>query len=45
MAAESETAILFVSHRKEPGLKAPKVLELVPGKAGSKGIIHNLISP
>jgi molybdate transport system ATP-binding protein len=45
MAAESETAILFVSHRKEPGLKAPNVLELVPGKAGSKGIIHNLISP
>lgn len=45
MAAESETAILFVSHRKEPGLKAPKILELVPGKAGSKGIIHNLLSP
>ena len=45
MAAESETAILFVSHRQEPGLKAPKVLELVPGKGGSKGIIHNFITP
>ena len=45
MAAESETAILFVSHRKEPGLKAPKVLELKPGKAGSKGIIHDFITP
>jgi len=45
MAAESETAILFVSHRQEPGLKAPKVLELVPGKAGSKGVIHDFITP
>jgi len=40
MAAESETAILFVSHRKEPGLQAPKVLELLPGKTGSRGVIH-----
>lgn len=45
MAAESETAILFVSHRKEPGLMAPKVLELIPGKGGSQGRIHNFITP
>ena len=45
IAAESETAILFVSPRKEPGLKAPNVLDLVRGQAGSEGIIHNLISP
>ncbi|MGB5189847.1 ATP-binding cassette domain-containing protein [Robiginitalea sp.] len=40
MAAESDTAILFVSHRKEPGLQAPNILELLPGKTGSRGVIH-----
>lgn len=42
MAAESETAILFVSHRQEPGLQAPKIIELQPDKAGSKGVIHTV---
>jgi molybdate transport system ATP-binding protein len=40
MAQESETAIVFVSHRKEPGLDAPRVLELKPGPEGSTGIVH-----
>ncbi len=40
MAAESQTAIIFVSHRKEPGLQASKVLELHLGDEGSRGIIH-----
>ncbi len=37
MAQESETAILFVSHRKEPGLDAPRIFELHPGPGGSSG--------
>lgn len=41
MAAESQTAIIFVSHRKEPGLRAPKILELLPEPGGSRGVIHN----
>lgn len=45
MAAESRTAILFVSHRNEPGLQAPKVMELLPGKTGSRGVIHTSLSP
>jgi molybdate transport system ATP-binding protein len=40
MAKESDTAILFVSHRNEPGLKADHIFELVPGSAGSKGVIR-----
>jgi molybdate transport system ATP-binding protein len=36
---ESETAIVFVSHRKEPGLNPGKILELVPSGQGSVGRI------
>lgn len=39
MAAESDTAIVFVSHRNEPGLQAERVLELQPGPEGSTGIV------
>ena len=35
MAHESRTAIIFVSHREEPGLKADYILELIPGENGS----------
>lgn len=37
IAAESNTAILFVSHRKEAGLKPKKVFELHPTPEGSVG--------
>ena len=40
MAAESDTAILFVSHRDEPGLQANHILELIPGPNGSTGQIR-----
>ncbi len=40
MARESRTAILFVSHRDEPGLTADNVLELLPGDKGSKALVH-----
>ena len=40
MAEESRTAIIFVSHREEPGLKANYLLELVPGENGSKALMH-----
>lgn len=39
MARESDTAIVFVSHREEPGLQADKLLELLPGPTGSTGKI------
>lgn len=39
MARESTTAIVFVSHREEPGLNADKLLELIPGPDGSTGKI------
>lgn len=39
IAAETTTAILYVSHRKEPGLNPNHVFELLPGAKGSKGII------
>ncbi len=39
IAAEGQTTIIFVSHRKEPGLNPKKVYELQPDKTGSKGII------
>ncbi|MCO5725907.1 ATP-binding cassette domain-containing protein [Robiginitalea marina] len=39
MATESETAIVFVSHREEPGLQAERILELHPGPEGSTGIV------
>ena len=41
MALESEAAIIFVSHREEPGLKADHVLELIPDINGSRGVVRN----
>ncbi len=37
IAAESETAVIFVSHRDEKGLKPDKVFELLPQEEGSIG--------
>ncbi len=37
IAAESKTAVIYVSHRKEPGLKAPLLYELQPSSTGSTG--------
>jgi molybdate transport system ATP-binding protein len=39
IAAESNTAIIYVSHRKEEGLRPQYIFELVPGKDGSIGQI------
>ncbi|MBZ9629259.1 ATP-binding cassette domain-containing protein [Salegentibacter sp. LM13S] len=39
IAKESETAVVFVSHRTEKGLKPKAVYRLVPSKNGSKGEI------
>ena len=39
MAEESQTALVFVSHRDEPGLQADAVFELIPGPGGSQGKI------
>lgn len=41
-AAESNTTVLFVSHRKEKGLHPKKVLELIPSENGSIGKIYEL---
>ncbi|HDZ06614.1 hypothetical protein LCGC14_0190720 [marine sediment metagenome] len=38
-ANETDTAIIFVSHRKEKGLKPERILDLIPSKNGSSGII------
>ena len=40
MARESRTAIIFVSHREEPGLKADHLLELIPGEKGSRAVVR-----
>ncbi|WP_264563704.1 ATP-binding cassette domain-containing protein [Flavobacterium sp. N3904] len=37
---ETNSTILFVSHRMEPNLYPDSVLELIPSPSGSKGIIH-----
>ncbi len=37
IATESDTAILFVSHRKEPGLHPQSIYELTMSKTGSTG--------
>jgi molybdate transport system ATP-binding protein len=37
IAAETNTAVIFVSHRNEPGLQPGFVFELFPGKDGSTG--------
>tara|TARA_R110000744_G_scaffold114814_2_gene214782 strand:+ start:577 stop:1827 length:1251 start_codon:yes stop_codon:yes gene_type:complete len=38
IAKESDTAIVFVSHRKEPQLNPEYIYELRPSETGSKGI-------
>lgn len=38
MAEESRTALVFVSHRDEPGLQPDLVYELIPGTHGSRGV-------
>ena len=38
IAAEKKVAIVYVSHRDEPNLKADKVFELIIGVTGSSGI-------
>lgn len=40
MASESATAIIYVSHRKEPNLEPNYIFELIPGSEGSTGSIH-----
>ncbi|MDR3652703.1 MAG: ATP-binding cassette domain-containing protein [Paludibacter sp.] len=40
IAAEKKIAILYVSHRDEPGLRPEKVFELIPGAEGSTGVIR-----
>jgi molybdate transport system ATP-binding protein len=40
MAQESDTAIIFVSHRDEPNLQAKFIFELIPGAEGSIGKVH-----
>ncbi|WP_346864465.1 ATP-binding cassette domain-containing protein [uncultured Draconibacterium sp.] len=39
IAEEGQTTIIYVSHRKEPGLKPKQVFELVSSTGGSKGFI------
>jgi molybdate transport system ATP-binding protein len=39
IAAEGDTTIIYVSHRKEPGLQAKSIFELIPGESGSTGRI------
>lgn len=41
MAAEGNTAILYVSHRKEADLKPQFIYELIPASSGSIGKINN----
>ena len=40
IAAESNTTILYVSHKEEAGLSPNKIFELLPGDNGSVGIIR-----
>lgn len=39
-AAQSSSAVIFVSHREEPGLRPKAILELVPGPEGSRGTVQ-----
>lgn len=41
IAKESDSAILFVSHRDEPKLNPQFIFELIPSENGSIGIKHN----
>ena len=40
IAQEGNTTIIYVSHRKEPGLEPKQVYELKPDRAGSIGLHH-----
>ena len=40
IAAESNTAIVFVSHRTEPGLNPKRVFKLIPSPEGAIGVIE-----
>jgi len=42
IAQDKKIAIVYVSHRDEPGLKPDKIFELVPGAAGSVGKVSEL---
>jgi len=42
IASGKKIAIVYVSHRDEPGLKPDKIFELVPGINGSKGKVSEL---
>ncbi|MFX0555213.1 ATP-binding cassette domain-containing protein [Maribacter sp. CXY002] len=42
IAKETQTTIIFVSHRKEPGLEPKKIFELKTTQQGSYGSIQNL---
>lgn len=42
-AKESPTALIYVSHRDEPGLQPQHIYELLPTKKGSIGKRHNSI--
>ena len=41
IAQESDSAIVFVSHRNEPGLEPSYIYELHPSEKGSRGFIKN----
>ena len=41
-AKESDTTVIFVSHRKEPDLKATKIFALNPSAVGSHGSIEEI---
>ncbi len=40
LASETTTAIIYVSHKEEPGLQVPSMLELVPTPIGSVARIY-----
>ncbi|WP_343485622.1 ATP-binding cassette domain-containing protein [Allomuricauda sp. d1] len=42
IAEESQTTIIFVSHRMEPRLEPNKLFELLPTKEGSRGMIKSI---
>lgn len=42
IAHEGDTTMIYVSHRVEVGLSPTHSFELVPGNAGSQGIVHSL---
>lgn len=42
IAKESDSTIVFVSHRKEPQLNPEYIFELYPSEKGSKGVASNI---